>query len=50
MRKNKITTISLNEKEQKLIDTYGRKYGLNRSACIRFILNDFFIKNKENLL
>ncbi len=46
MKNDKITSIALSKNEQNLIDSYRKKYGLSRSACIRLILNDFFIKNQ----
>ena len=45
--KPKPTSIALQEKELKLIDEYGKKFGLGRSATIRVIVNNFFLKNKE---
>lgn len=40
-------SISLGDKEIKLIENYQKKFGLSRSAVIRLIINDFFLKNKE---
>jgi len=39
-------SISLGENEIKLIDEYAKKFGLNRSAVVRYVINDFFLKNK----
>ena len=39
-------SIALSEKETKDIDKYRKKFGLSRSATVRFIINEFFLKNK----
>ena len=40
-------SISLSDKEIELLENYQKKFGLSRSAVIRLIINDFFLKNRE---
>ena len=46
---NKTTIgIALGKQELELIDNYSVKVGLSRSALVRYIINNFFLNNKEN--
>lgn len=47
MNNKESTGIALSKNEKKLLDKYAEKFGLSRSAVIRYIINDFFHKNKE---
>jgi len=38
-----VTTVFLDEKTKNIIDSYGEKHALSRSAVIRLAVNDFFI-------
>ena len=40
------TSIALSNQELKLVDNYSQKFGLSRSAVVRLIINDFFLKNE----
>jgi len=44
---NQPKSIALGENELDLIEKYAKKYGLSRSAVVRYIINSFFSKNKE---
>lgn len=43
----KHTCIYLDEKTRKLLDEYGEKYALSRSAVARMAINDFFLRQEE---
>jgi len=47
MNNKQATGVALSKNEKELLDSYAEKFGLSRSAVIRFIINDFFLKNKE---
>lgn len=42
--KKEIVGITLDKKTKKKIDKYGDDHSLSRSAAIRFICNDFFLR------
>ena len=41
---SRIATIVIDDKTVNLLDEYGEKHSLSRSAVIRLIVNDFFLK------
>ena len=42
--KNNMCCISIDEKTKKLLDEYSKNHSISRSAGIRFIVNDFFLR------
>lgn len=42
--KAKRINISIDKKTINKLDDYGKKYSLSRSAVIRLVANDFFLK------
>lgn len=38
--------VYIDNKTRSLIDEYGKKHSISRSATLRLIVNDFFLKNK----
>ena len=45
---NEPLCISLDEKTKSLLDKYGEQHSLSRSAVLRMIVNDFFLKKDGN--
>ena len=45
-RKQEIIGITIDKKTKGLVDNYGQQHGLSRSAVIRLIVNDFFLKQE----
>lgn len=41
----KIVSIILDDKTKNLLDEYGKKHAISRSATLRMIVNEFFKKN-----
>jgi len=39
-----IISIAIDQKTKKLLDKYGENHSISRSAAIRTIVNEFFIK------
>ena len=44
--KQEIIGITIDKKTKKKVDSYGEDHALSRSAVIRLIVNDFFIKQE----
>jgi hypothetical protein len=40
--------VCLDEKTKSLLDNYGEKHSISRSAAMRFIVNSFFIREEGN--
>jgi len=45
--KREIISITIDEKTLKKLDAFSAQRALSRSGAIRFIVNDYFLKNKE---
>lgn len=42
----KTTCLTIDDNTKKLIDEFGKKHSLSRSATIRLIINEFFLKQE----
>lgn len=45
--KKEICSITIDYKTKELLDKYARMHAISRSATIRLITNDFFIKKER---
>ena len=44
----KIKCLSIDEKTIELLDNFSKKHSLSRSATLRLIVNEFFLKKDRN--
>ncbi len=42
-----ITTITLDAKTKSLLDEYAHKHSISRSATIRLLVNEYFLKQEN---